>query len=342
MTPMMAMRVPVRTRRLKCLPNPSPSLSDLPANSPTRIASFASLYHAEEVAQRVSKFGDDVVLRIPGLRCGEDRWIPGNEENLEDLISQYWADFLLGSSSAEEERREGSRDGRGIVSPSRQHDHHAVAASATTLAGGSLDDIHFDPRLVPAERDFACHDDPTALLDIQTCASETLDDHRALDVILPNGLSMSRGCLVRCLLDVTPHYYEAESPRPYYYFRGAEGMEAWSAVFFDDVNSDDGEDDVVAFARMLIGLDLVHNYTPLCRDLRQAVLVLQPLRDLYCINSLLKWPSNSPSTEDPMSVLLRLSAWMDDIYAMDDSRQRRLQFESWEEAACEYCNASYI
>lgn len=124
------------------------------------------------------------------------------------------------------------------------------------------------------------------------------------------------------LFTATHHSTAERDGNRFFYFRGFEGMELWSILFFEDHHAD-----VTEFGRMLIEMGIVHNYTPKCTDFAKTFLVLQPLKEPRVLNSFIQWPSGSgdnrttlsPNMEetDPMDVLLRLSRLMDEICATD-------------------------
>ena len=84
---------------------------------------------------------------------------------------------------------------------------------------------------------------------------------------------------------MTKHDTAVQNGNKFFYFRGYEGMQLWSMLFFEDPHAD-----VTEFGRMLVERGVVNNYTPDCDDFAKTVLVLQPLKDPHVLNSFVEWP----------------------------------------------------
>ena len=142
------------------------------------------------------------------------------------------------------------------------------------------------------------------------------------------------------------HHSTAESEgHRFFYFRGYEGLELWSILFYNDPQAD-----ATDFGRLLVERGVVHNYTPNCTDFSKTFLVLQPLKEPRVLNSFVHWPTSTkpdkrdtathPSaktdatSEDPMEVLLRLSRLMDEICATD-YRENLALYHEFEIECCQ-------
>jgi hypothetical protein len=136
----------------------------------------------------------------------------------------------------------------------------------------------------------------------------------------------------RLLGIATSHEYVEREGNRFFYFRGFEGMELWSILFFDDHQPQDVQD----FGRLLVERGIVHNYTPKCADFSKSFLVLQPLQEPRVLNSFVKWPTNekSQTAQDPMDVLLRLSRLMDEI-CQSDYRENLHLYHEFEIGCCQ-------
>lgn len=247
-------------------------------------------------------FGNNVA--VPGVLF-DDKWVAFDDENLEDLLGEYWTDKILSSGN-----------------------HPPQAQDA------SKGEIHFDPLLgQPKTTSFSSSSGTPSSSDKVTILRSNVKQRALIPspfadeasrassitskiyakICLPDGTFVSVGSLLRYLLDNTKHRSLTRYGKPYYYVRGEQALETWSALFFQDGVA---EEEVVNFVRVLIERGLVHNYTPNSESLAQAVLVLQPLRQPHALNTFLKWPSLEPiEEEDPMDLILSLSRMMDDICA---------------------------
>lgn len=157
--------------------------------------------------------------------------------------------------------------------------------------------------------------------------------------------------IITFYIPTATHHNTAERDgHRFFYFRGFEGMELWSILFFEDPHTD-----VTEFGRMLVERGVVHNYTPNCADFSKTFLVLQPLKEPRVLNSFVQWPatattkadppsattkpSSAPAdadsiTEDSMEVLLRLSRLMDEICATD-YREHLSLYHEFEIGCCQ-------
>lgn len=143
---------------------------------------------------------------------------------------------------------------------------------------------------------------------------------------LPTGSDVPVIHLMRLLLGATEHKCFVNGNVLYYYFRGREGINVWSGLFFDR-DAEGSEEEALRFGRNLIKEGLVHNYTPNEEDLHNCFLVLQPLQEPRLLNTfLLLPPSMTPKAAkrlDPMQVIVDLSHAMDDLCDEIDSLQPR-------------------
>lgn len=166
-------------------------------------------------------------------------------------------------------------------------------------------------------------------------SGKTSESSTLANFVLPNGNAVTVGALLRLLLRAMTHRCELQDGKPYYYFRGYEGIELWSILFFEEHD----ELKATQFGNLLIDRGLVHNYTPKCEKLAHSFLVLQPLQEPRVLNTFVKWPSpsdeRSDRDEDPMDVILRLSRLMDDICSATDYRENLPLFHDLEEAVCQ-------
>ena len=98
-------------------------------------------------------------------------------------------------------------------------------------------------------------------------------------------------CSVSRHLTATHHSTAERDGTRFFYFRGFEGLELWSILFFEDHHAD-----VTEFGKMLIERGIVHNYTPKCTDFSKTFLVLQPLKEPRVLNSFIQWTPESSSS----------------------------------------------
>jgi hypothetical protein len=136
-------------------------------------------------------------------------------------------------------------------------------------------------------------------------------------------------------------------------FRGYEGIVIWKNLFGkpDTPNngitsnvSNNDDDTWIAFGLLLLSFGILHDYTPNQKDFSKTYLCVLPLRDVYSLNSLVKWTSSKVTTtrnehyqEDASSMVLRLSRSMDvivDRYIANSSSIDHL-FGKYEESVCQ-------
>jgi len=136
----------------------------------------------------------------------------------------------------------------------------------------------------------------------------------------------------------THHNTTERDGHTFFYFRGYEGLELWSILFYDDPQAD-----ATDFGRMLVERGVVHNYTPNCTDFSKTFLVLQPLKEPRVLNSFVDWPTSTKvekrskadtTSENSMDVLLRLSRLMDEICATD-YRENLALYHEFEIGCCQ-------
>jgi hypothetical protein len=176
-------------------------------------------------------------------------------------------------------------------------------------------------------------DDPTPSTASSRTDATSVTRSAIAKVHLPNGTEVTVGTLIRLLDRATQHSTSTKEGQFYYFFRGYEGMELWSILFFED----DKEEDVVAFGKMLVARGIIHNYTPNCENFAHTFLVLQPRQEPRVLNTSVKWPKSHTESckEDPMDVILRVSRQMDEICSQDDYRQNLPLFHDFEEAVAQ-------
>jgi Protein of unknown function, DUF547 len=173
-------------------------------------------------------------------------------------------------------------------------------------------------------------------------------------ITLPGGTKVTVANLTRQLMPAIPHRMQRVPTKPsssppvlQNAFRGLEGMTAWKRLFgsTDMVKAGDTEDDkLMEFGLKLLFHGILHDYTPSEKDFRQKHVTVQPLRNIYSLNTLLNWSTNAPvdadqscaSDAESMSVVLRLSRAMDVIFDRPrQSEAARHLLQELEEAVCE-------
>jgi hypothetical protein len=272
----------------------------------------------------IKLYGGNVT--IPGIEYANS-WIPADTDtqDLYDVIGRLWV---------ENDQRSAKQTRNGVdhsyiqdvdATPNRSPHTKVDDGESVVKEAIEMTEIDFLPKTLETQ-----YNDPTPSM----TSSHTSVSRRAFAMVrLPNGTEVTVGSLIRLLDRATKHRATPKDGQSYYFFRGYEGMELWSMLFFED----NKEAAVVAFGRMLIARGIIHNYTPKCENFAHTFLVLQPLQEPRVLNTFVKWPNSHIESreEDPMDVILRLSRLMDELCSQDDYRQNLSLFHDFEEAVAQ-------
>lgn len=274
----------------------------------------------------IKRYGGTVT--IPGIEYA-DSWIPADTDtqDLYDVIGRHWI---------ENNMRNGRQTRSGVDhhyqdvdgSPSNSSDTEVGDSGSVVKEAIEMTGMDFLPKTLGTQ-----YDNP-APSTTSSHTTATSVSRRAFDKVrLPNGTEVTVGSLIRLLDRATQHRATPKDGQSYYFFRGYEGMELWSMLFFED----NKEEDVVAFGRMLIARGIIHNYTPKCENFAHTFLVLQPLQEPRVLNTFVKWPNSHIESreEDPMDVILRLSRHMDELCSQAEYRLNLSLFHNFEEAVAQ-------
>jgi hypothetical protein len=271
----------------------------------------------------ISLYGGNVT--IPGIEYANS-WIPADTDtqDLYDVIGRHWVD---NSQRSNRQTRNGveNHDQDVDATPNKLPDTKVDQSESVVKEAIEITDTDFLPNTLGTQ-----YTDPTPSM----TSSHTSASRRAFaKARLPNGTEVTVGSLIRLLDRATKHRVALKDGQSYYFFRGYEGMELWSMLFFED----NKESAVVAFGRMLIARGIIHNYTPKCENFAHTFLVLQPLQEPRVLNMFVKWPNSHIESreEDPMDVILRLSRLMDELCSQDDYRLSISLFHDFEEAVAQ-------
>jgi Protein of unknown function, DUF547 len=173
-------------------------------------------------------------------------------------------------------------------------------------------------------------------------------------ITLPGGSKVTVADLTRQLMHDIPHRIHrvpaksnSSPPVLQNLFRGSEGMMALKRLFGNAGTVKVCDNDDVKWMELglkLLSHGILHDYTPSEKDFREKFLAIQPLRNMYSLNTLLHWSSNAPvdadqscaSDAESMTVVLLLSRSMDAIFDRPrQSEAARHLFQEFEEAVCE-------
>lgn len=309
----------------------------------------------------VERFGD--TIRFPGIIVDDYMWIPSAAENLFDLVNEYVVNKMLSSSSSSskgEDHCKGTETNTTLHSPMSRPKVSLSRRGTPPVPppkNGKKTQIRQgqDITKLPKQRN-ACPESPLPIANgtVRIVAKVPCPPGDVLIQLPGRGPTISVADLTRQLLAVTPHRMQPLSPmtgtnkkhstsatEQFYSFRGAEGLLLWKEMFGEHakVGIDDGI--WMQFGRSLIEYGIIHSYTPLGSDFRQLLLVLQPLRDTRSLNRLLQWPqkTETPPADEAMSIILRLSAMMDNIFRLNSSDMlNHPRYLSFQESVCELQN----
>jgi hypothetical protein len=274
----------------------------------------------------IQRYGGTVT--IPGIEYANS-WIPADTQDLYDVIGRHWVENNLRNGR---QTRNGvdhyDQDVGGSPVPSKSLDTKVGDSESVVQEAIEVTDIYVLPKTLGAQ-----YNDPTPSTTSSHTTATSCSRRAFAKVGLPNGTEVTVGSLIRLLDRATQHRATPKDGQSYYFFRGYEGMELWSMLFFEDNN----EAAVVAFGRMLIARGIIHNYTPKCENFAQTFLVLQPLQEPRVLNTFVKWPNSHIESreEDPMDVILRLSRHMDELCSQDGNRPNLSLFHDFEEAVAQ-------
>jgi hypothetical protein len=275
----------------------------------------------------IQRYGGTVT--IPGIEYANS-WIPADTtdtQDLYDVIGRHWVENNIRNDRQTRsgvEQYDPDVDG----SPSKSPDTTVGDSESVVQEEIEVTDIYVQPKTLGTQ-----YNDPTPSTTSSHTTATSVSQRAFAKVRLPNGTEVTVGSLIRLLDRATQHRATPKDGQSYYFFRGYEGMELWSMLFFED-NQDEA---VVAFGRMLIARGIIHNYTPKCENFAHTFLVLQPLQEPRVLNTFVKWPNSHIESreEDPMDVILRLSRLVDELCSQDDYRLNLSLFHDFEEAVAQ-------
>jgi hypothetical protein len=267
----------------------------------------------------IKRYGE--IVTIPGIEYA-NAWIPADTDtqDLYNVIGRHWVENNMRNGRQ-------TRSGRDVDSSPNRSPNMKGDSGSVVKEAIEMTDIDFLPK-TPRKH----YIDPTSSTTSSHTTATSPSRSAFAKVHLPDGTETTVGSLIRLLDRATLHRSSPKDRQSYYFFRGYEGMNVWSMLYFEDAK----EEDVVAFGRMLIARGIIHNYTPNC-EFAHTFLVLQPLQDPRALNTFVKWPDShaESSKEDPMDVILRLSRQMDGLCSQDDYRLNLSLFHDFEEAVAQ-------
>jgi hypothetical protein len=274
----------------------------------------------------IKRYGGTVT--IPGIEYA-NAWIPADTDtqDLYGVIGRHWVENNM--RNGRQTRNGMEHCDRDVDSSPNKSPNIKVGDSRSVVKEAiEMTDMDFLPKTLRKQ-----YIDPTSSTASSHTTTTSISRSAFAKVPLPDGTEVTVGSLIRLLDRATQHRASPKDRQSTYFFRGYEGMDVWSMLYFEDAK----EEDVAAFGRMLIARGIIHNYTPNCENFAHTFLVLQPFHEPRALNTFVKWPNSHIESreEDPMDVILRLSRQMDELFSQDDSRQNLSLFHDFEEAVAQ-------